>query len=160
AEHADVPAAAFCLDAVIPGLRDLVAVDVGVVVREAGVGEVVLAAEAVVVPVLLAGGAVDLVVADHVVAAAVAEGDALRSERVRAAVAAVGAAARVVDLVALDDAAVEARRAHAADPRVAVHAALPAVGGGAAAPAAPAADVIVLDDDVVRARQDADAVDL
>src|SRR5260221_755865 len=160
AEHPHVLAAAFRLDGVIPGFRDLVAVDVGVVVREAGGGEVVLAADAVVVVVLHAARAVDLVVADHVVAAAVAEGDALRSERVGVAVPAVGAVAWVVDLVALDDAAVEGGRAHAADPGLAVHAALPAFGGGGAAGAAPAADVVVLDDDVVRARQDADAVDL
>src|SRR5262249_23508319 len=58
APDAHVAVAALGLDAVIPGLRDLVLVDVGVVVREAGGREVVGAADAVVVVVLLAAGAV------------------------------------------------------------------------------------------------------
>ena len=76
APDAHIAIAAFGLDAIVPCMRDLVAVDVGVGVREADVREVVLAADAVVevVPVL----AVDLVVPDHMVAAAVAVRNRLR----------------------------------------------------------------------------------
>jgi hypothetical protein len=55
---------------------DDVAVDVAVGVRKAGVGEIVLAADAVVEVVPRRAG--DLVVADDVVAAAIADGDSLR----------------------------------------------------------------------------------
>src|SRR5205085_10256571 len=79
APDAHIAVAAFRLDAVVPRVRDAVAVDVGVGVGEAGGRKVVLAADGVVevMPVL----AVDLVPADDVVAAAVAEGDRLRPGR-------------------------------------------------------------------------------
>src|SRR6185295_1709753 len=77
APDAHVLVAAFGFDRVVPRVRDDVAVDVAVGVRKAGVGEIVLAADAVVE--IVAGRAGDLVVADDVIAAAIADGDALRA---------------------------------------------------------------------------------
>src|SRR5687768_15191846 len=160
APDAHIAVGAFGFDRVVPGVRDPVAVDVAVLVREADVGEVVAAAERVV-QVLGAVGAVHVVVAQHVVAAAVLQGDSLRSGRV-AEVPAVGGVARVVQLVALDDEALDLVAEVAAvrvDRGIGVHADLPAVAERGAQPA-PAADVVVLDHHVVRARQHVDAVAL
>src|SRR5258706_11817704 len=100
APDAHVPVPALGLDRVVPDVRHHVAVDVAVGVGEARVGEVVLAADAVVVVVPRL--ARDLVVADYMVAAAAADGDALRAERV-APRPAVRAVARLVDAGALND---------------------------------------------------------
>src|SRR6185503_11151045 len=115
APDAHVRVAAFGLDAVVPGVRDAVAVDVGVRVRESGGGEIVLAADAVVEVVAVL--AVDLVPADHVVAAAIAERDRLRTGGM-APRPAVRAVARMMDAVSLHDQPLElpglvARGAHA-----------------------------------------------
>src|SRR3954466_15405850 len=72
---------------------------------------------------------------------------------------AVRAVARVVDAVALDHDALDARRGSAerADARVLVHADLPA-GAVGAGEAPPAADVVVLDHDVMHVGLDTDRV--
>src|SRR5207302_10388270 len=70
-----------------------------------------------------------------------------------------GAVARVVDPVSLHDGALHApaARAHRAHAGIHVHADLPALAVGIAE-AAPAADVVVLDDHVVRAGHQLDRV--
>ncbi len=149
APHAHVLVAALDLEAVIPRHLHAVAVDVAVLVREARGREVVLAAHAVVEMVL---AAVDLVPAVDVIAAAVAEGDALGARGV-AIGPAVGGIARIVDPVALDRHARELLvHADRADPRVHVGSPL------AVARASPAAHVVVLDDHVVHVLRDEDAV--
>src|ERR1700750_2760600 len=139
------------LEPVVPVLGDPVAVDAGGGVREAGGREVVLAADAVVVVMLLPARAVDLVEADHVVHAAETEGDALRTGRM-APVPSVRPVAPVVDLVVLDDEAVHraGAAAEAAHAGVHVDADLPAAAVGVVE-ASPAADVVALDDHVMRA---------
>src|SRR6185295_9528534 len=100
APDAHVPVAAFGLDRVVPGVRDDVAVDIAVGVGKAGLGKIVLAADAVVEVMPRRAG--DLVVADDVVAAAVAEGDALRAGGVSPRPA-IGAVARIVNPVLLNN---------------------------------------------------------
>ena len=156
APDAHVAVRALGLDGVVPGVHDDVAVDVGVAVREADVGEVLLAADRVHEVAALV--AVDLVEAEDVVAAALAEEDRVRAGGV-ALRPAVGAVARVVDLVVLDDHALQARALAAigGDARVHVHADLPA--GIVHSPkASPLADVVLFDHHVVRVRLDADRV--
>src|SRR5207237_424317 len=151
-----VAVAALGLDAVVPRVRNAVAVDVGVCVREADVGKIVFAADRVVEVVPLF--AVDLVVADDVVAAAVAVRDRLRAGGMVPRPA-VRAEPRVVNAVALDDRALEppGRVAHRAHARVHVHADLPAFAVRVTV-AAPAADVVVLDHHVVRAGKQANRI--
>src|SRR5204863_3143583 len=103
-----------------------VAVDVAVVVGEAGGGEVVGAADAVV-EVVVEVGARHFVVADHVVAAAEVEAHALRAGRMRR-VPAVRAVARIVDLVPLHGDALQRQDPFAAHAGVVVHAIVPAAG--------------------------------
>src|SRR5919201_974668 len=155
APDAHVAVTALDLQAIVHHPLHDVAVHIGVVIREAGRGVVVRAADSVVV-VMPGVGARHLVVADDVVAAAVIEGDALWSGRVRG-VPAVRAVARIVDLVALYNDALHRGYALAAHAGVIVHAVVPTTGG---AKTTPAADVVALDDDVVRAVQQIDGVGL
>src|SRR5690606_22900404 len=155
---AHVAVAALGLDAVVPGALHHVAVDVAVGAREAVLALVVLAADRIVEVALRIVGD-DLVEADHVVPAAVAERDPLRPGRM-AERPAVRAVARVVDAVALDHDALGLAlppAAARADAGVEVHAELPVLAHRLAI-AAPAADVVVLDDDVVRALAQHDGV--
>ena len=100
APDAHVPVRAFALDRVVPAVRDDVAVNVGIAVR-AALETVVAAAPDSVVEAVIVGGA-DGVIADDVAAAAIDEGDALRAGGV-AGLPIVGAAARVLDQVALNN---------------------------------------------------------
>src|SRR3954469_9172758 len=156
--HPNVGVAAFHLDGVIPGALHAVAVHVAVGAGPALRAVIVAAADGVHVVVLLVG-APHLVVADDVVAAALVRRDGVRAGRV-APVPAVRAVARVVDFVALDDVAVHIAHVVVAtrgDARVLIDAELPAAAVGGLV-ATPAADVVVLDDDVVLARLHDDAV--
>src|SRR5258706_1568722 len=156
APDAHVAIAALGFDRVVPDVRHDIAVDIAVGVGEAGVGEVVLAADAVVVVVPIR--ARDLVVADDVVAAAVADGDALRA-RGMAIVPAVRAVARIVDPVPLDDQPLDLPwRATAVGPHAGIHVDADLPAGTAVPQPPPAAYVVVLDDHVVRAFVDADRV--
>ena len=108
---------------------------------------------------MLLVGAVHLVIADDVVAAALVHRDGVRPGRV-APVPAARAIAWVVNLVPLDDHSIDITDAVVAargDPRVLVDPELPA-GGIRGAVTAPAAHVVPLDDDVVLARLHDDAV--
>ena len=152
--NAHVAVAALGLDAVVVRLREHVAVDVGVVVREAGRGVVVLAADRIVIEIPVRRG--DLVVAEHVVAAAVRERDALRAGRM-AAIPAVRRVARIVDLVALDHDALEAEVV-AARADAGIHVDTEGAVLARAARAAPAADVVIFDHDIMRTRLELDAI--
>ena len=108
---------------------------------------------------MLLVGAPHLVVADDVVAAALVHRDGVRTGGVTR-IPAIGAVARLVYRIALDHDAVDLRHAVIAargDAGILAHPELPAgaVGGGVAAPAA---DVVLLDDDVVAAWLHDDAV--
>ena len=158
APHAHVYAAAFGLDAVVPGVLHAVAVHVAVGAGPPLVRVIVAAADGVHVVVLLVG-APHFVVADDVVAAALVRGDRVRAGRV-APIPAIGAVARVVHFIALDDVAINVAHVVVAargDAGVLVGTELPA-GGIGAAQAAPAADIVVLDDDVMLAGLHQDAV--
>jgi hypothetical protein len=121
------------------------------------------AARQAVVEVVAVVGAVHLVVADHVVAAALVEGDALRPARVLI-IPGDGVVARVVHLVALDHHALVPRRGAAVGAGIrglAVVADLylpPVDVGQRLRLAAPAADVVVLDHHVEGAGGQADSV--
>jgi len=157
---------ALALDAVVPAFADAIPVDVRVLVREAGVAEVVVAADSIVE--VVRGVGEHLIVADDVVAGRVLQEYGVRPRRVSAEQLdlgprfrpAIAGGGRMMDAVALDS---HSRKIGVGPPRayrrLGGDAEIVHSGNGIHLRAPPVADVAVLDHQVVAVTPDVDSVD-